>query len=64
MIDCGNGWIGHTGQAVGWEAVVAYHAKTGAVFVGMVNETASLLAVAPVMMQYSPDLAQPLFVGK
>ena len=64
IIDWGNGWIGHTGQAVGWEAVVAYNTKTGAVFVGMVNETASLLAVSPVMMQYFPDLAQPVFVGK
>ena len=64
IIDWGNGWIGHTGQTIGWEAVVAYNAKTGAVFVGMVNETASLLAVAPVMMQYFPDLAQGVFVGK
>ena len=40
IIDWGNGWIGHTGQAIGWEAVVAYNTKTGAVFVGMVNETA------------------------
>jgi hypothetical protein len=43
---------------------VAYNTETGAVFVGMVNETASLIAVAPVMMQYFPDLAQPVFVGK
>jgi CubicO group peptidase (beta-lactamase class C family) len=64
IIDWGTGWIGHTGQAVGWEAVVAYNTRPGAVFVGMVNETASLLAVAPVMMQYFPDLAQPVFVGK
>jgi len=64
IIDWGNGWIGHTGQAIGWEAVVAYNTKTGAVFVGMVNETASLMSVAPVMMQYFPDLAQPVFVGK
>ena len=27
IIDWGNGWIGHTGQAVGWEAVVAYNTK-------------------------------------
>ena len=64
IIDWGNGWIGHTGQAIGWEAVVAYNAKTGAVFVGMVNETASLTAVAGAMMQYFPDLAPPVFVGK
>ena len=64
IIDWGNGWIGHTGQAIGWEAVVAYNAKTGAVFVGMVNETASLTAVAGAMMQYFPDLAAPVFVGK
>jgi D-alanyl-D-alanine carboxypeptidase len=64
IIDWGNGWIGHTGQTIGWEAVVAYNTKTGAVFVGMVNETASLMSVAPVMMQYFPDLAQPVFLGK
>jgi D-alanyl-D-alanine carboxypeptidase len=64
IIDWGNGWIGHTGQAIGWEAVVAYNTKTGAVFVGMVNETASLIAVSPVMLQYFPDLASPVFVGK
>ena len=27
IIDWGNGWIGHTGQAVGWEAVVAYNTR-------------------------------------
>jgi D-alanyl-D-alanine carboxypeptidase len=64
IIDWGNGWIGHTGQAIGWEAVVAYNTRTGAVFVGMVNETASLAAVAGAMMQYFPDLAPPVFVGK
>ncbi len=64
IIDWGNGWIGHTGQAVGWEAVVAYNTQTGAVFVGMVNETASLMFVSAVMMQYFPDLAPPVFVGK
>jgi D-alanyl-D-alanine carboxypeptidase len=60
----GNGWIGHTGQAIGWEAFVAYNTQTGAVFVGMVNETASLAAMAPAMNQYFPDLVQGAFLAR
>ena len=44
IIDWGNGWIGHTGQVLGWEAVVAYDTRTGAAYAAIVNEGGSLLA--------------------
>lgn len=56
MVDYGNGWIGHDGQAIGWEDRVAYNPKTGAIAVVMLNETASLDRVLPILTDYFPDL--------
>jgi D-alanyl-D-alanine carboxypeptidase len=57
MENFGNGWIGHDGQAIGWEAKVAYNAQTGAVVVILVNETGSLRgATAGIAARYFPEL--------
>ena len=56
----GNGWIGHTGQIIGWEALVAYNTDTGDVFVAIVNETASLLAAAALASEVFPELGAAL----
>ena len=56
----GNGWIGHTGQIIGWEALVAYNTDTGDVFVAIVNETASLLTAAEAAFTVFPELAEAL----
>ena len=52
----GNGWIGHTGRIVGWEALVAYNTDTGDVFVAIVNETGSLLAATALASEIFPEL--------
>ncbi len=56
----GNGWIGHTGQIVGWEALVAYNTDTGDVFVAIVNETGSLLAATALASEIFPELGAAL----
>jgi D-alanyl-D-alanine carboxypeptidase len=56
IFDYGNGWIGHTGQLIGWETLVAYNTDTGAISVVMVNETGSLGAALPVVQALFPDL--------
>jgi CubicO group peptidase (beta-lactamase class C family) len=38
----GDGWVGHTGQIIGWESFAAYNVKTGDAIVLMVNETGFL----------------------
>jgi D-alanyl-D-alanine carboxypeptidase len=63
IFDWGNGWIGHTGQLIGWESLVAYNTDTGAVFVGMVNETGSLTAAIGVAYAVFPDLVEGLVSG-
>jgi D-alanyl-D-alanine carboxypeptidase len=63
IIDFGNGWIGHTGQVIGWAALAAYNVRSGDVFVGMVNETSALPALAGVVSYEFPDLAEGLFPG-
>jgi D-alanyl-D-alanine carboxypeptidase len=63
IIDFGNGWIGHTGQVIGWSALAAYNVRTGEVFVGLVNETSALPALAGVVAYEFPDLAEGLFPG-
>jgi D-alanyl-D-alanine carboxypeptidase len=60
IFDWGNGWMGHTGQLIGWEAICAYNKDTGAVFVAIDNETASLGATLTVMENFFPDLLQGL----
>jgi D-alanyl-D-alanine carboxypeptidase len=52
----GNNWVGHDGQAIGWESRVAYNTKTGAALVILVNETGSLRNVLPIAADYFPDL--------
>lgn len=42
IIAFGDGWIGHTGQVLGWEADVKANVKTGAVTAVMVNSSAGL----------------------
>ena len=56
IYDWGNGWVGHTGQILGWESVVAYNTKTGAAFVTIVNETGSVMSALAVGLQVFPDL--------
>ena len=56
MESFGNNWVGHDGQAIGWESRVAYNTKTGAALVILVNETGSLRNVLPIAADYFPDL--------
>jgi hypothetical protein len=58
IMDFGIGWIGHTGQLIGWESIVLYNAITGTAFVGMVNETGSLTAPILVALSVFPELAE------
>ena len=51
-----HGWIGHTGQIIGWEAITLYNTETGAAFVGIVNETGSLQGAEIVAVNMLPDL--------
>ena len=60
--DFGNGWIGHEGQAVGWESIVAYNTKTGAAWVSIVNETTGNMSVATVQQKFFPDLTDGEFI--
>lgn len=60
LLDFGDGWIGHTGQIVGWEALAAYDTDTGDVFVAIVNETASLTAAIGVALEVYPELGEGL----
>jgi D-alanyl-D-alanine carboxypeptidase len=57
MEDFGNGWVGHDGQAIGWESKVAYNTETGAVAVILVNETGSLRSASSIAARYFPELA-------
>jgi D-alanyl-D-alanine carboxypeptidase len=38
------GWIGHTGQTIGWTALAAYNPQTGATFVAIANSTLGIIA--------------------
>lgn len=38
------GWFGHSGQAIGWEALAFYDPETGATFTVMINSTAGAQA--------------------
>lgn len=52
----GGNWVGHDGQAIGWESRVAYNTKTGAALVVLVNETGSLRTVLTYVKDYFPDM--------
>lgn len=56
LFDWGGGWVGHTGQIIGWESLVGYNTGTGAAIVIMVNETGSLLSGEALALQWFPDL--------
>ncbi|MEX1296097.1 MAG: serine hydrolase domain-containing protein [Candidatus Limnocylindrales bacterium] len=56
LFDYDQGWVGHTGQLIGWESMVAYNTETGAAFVAIVNETGSLTSAEAVALQLFPDL--------
>ena len=56
IYDWGEGWVGHTGQIIGWESLVAYNTKSGAAFVAIVNETGSFMSAVDVGLQVFPDL--------
>ena len=56
IYDWGQGWVGHTGQLIGWESLVAYNTTTGAAFVAIVNETGSFMSALDVGLNVFPDL--------
>ena len=56
LFDYDQGWVGHTGQIIGWESMVVYNTETGAAFVALVNETGSLASAEAVALQLFPDL--------
>jgi len=56
--DFGSGWVGHTGQLIGWEALLLGNTRTGAAFAAIVNETGSLDAAKIVAFQALPDLVK------
>lgn len=58
VFDFGNGWIGHTGQLVGWEALVIYNRETGAAFTAIVNDTGDLDVAEVVAYELLPDLGK------
>jgi D-alanyl-D-alanine carboxypeptidase len=60
IIDFGGGWIGHTGQIIGWESFAFYNTRTGATVAAGVNETGSGLVALAVIGQLYPDLAAAL----
>ena len=60
IIDFGNGWIGHSGQLIGWESLVLYDTDTGDVAVAIVNETSSLIAAEFALATIFPDLGEAL----
>lgn len=60
IIDFGNGWIGHSGQLIGWEALVLYDTDTGDVAVAIVNETSSLIAAEIALAAIFPDYGETL----
>lgn len=56
LFDFGHGWIGHTGQLVGWEALVLYNQETGAAFTAIINDTGDLAAAEILAWTILPDL--------
>jgi D-alanyl-D-alanine carboxypeptidase len=58
----GDGWIGHGGQAIGWESTVAYNTNTGAVIVIVVNETGSAMLGGSIVQKYFPEAVARLYL--
>lgn len=64
LIHWGDDWVGHTGQIIGWESFAAFNVRTGDVVVMMVDETGSLPAALPILLDAAnPSLRQALSVG-
>lgn len=51
-----NGWIGHTGQLIGWESITLYNTETGAAYAAIVDETGSLIGAEVIAAADLPDL--------
>ena len=45
------GWIGHTGQAIGWEALEMYNPETGGAVAILTNGTSSLAQFEPIWIE-------------
>ncbi len=45
------GWIGHTGQAIGWEALEMYNPETGGAVAILTNGTSSLGQLEPIWIE-------------
>lgn len=56
LMSYGGDWVGHDGQAIGWETRVAYNTKTGAVLVIMVNDSGSLGPAVSALRDYAPGM--------
>jgi D-alanyl-D-alanine carboxypeptidase len=56
LSDRGGGRVGHTGQILGRESIVASNTKTGTAFVMIVSETGSFMTAMAVGLQVFPDL--------
>lgn len=63
VIDFGDGWIGHTGQIIGWEAYSFFNIKTGATAAAIVNETGSGTAAVALIAKVFEDLGLKLLLG-
>ena len=46
-----DGWVGHTGQAIGWEALGLYNPETGATIAIMLNGTSGMAPFAQAWAQ-------------
>lgn len=56
LMSYGGDWVGHDGQAIGWETRVAYNTTTGAVLVIMVNDSGSLGPAVSALRDYAPGM--------
>ena len=59
IIAYGDGWFGHSGQVLGWEADVKANIETGAVTVVMVNSTAGLEEISTLVDIIASPLPLP-----
>ena len=54
IMDYGDGWFGHSGQVIGWEAEVRTNPETGEVIAVMINSTSGLGDVLGAVLQALP----------
>jgi D-alanyl-D-alanine carboxypeptidase len=50
------GWIGHSGEILGWEAELLYNTQTGATYVLMMNTTGSLFYGEKILQSIDPAM--------